>query len=380
MATTTPNYLWSVPTSSDLVKNGATAIETLGDSVDASLWNSGYGQAGKNKIINGDFGVNQRNFTSITTTSEYNFDRWRTIYTGGTSTTTPQVFTPGAAPVAGYEGKNYYRVAITGQSAVTDSVRVQQQIESVRTLAGQTATVSFWAKASAGTPKIAINMVQSFSTGGSPSAGVDVLSGSVTTSTSWARYSVSVAIPSISGKTFGTDSTATDALSLRLMLSGGSSVTQAQSIGLQNVTFDIWGVQVEYGSYATPFQTASGGSIQGELAMCQRYYLKSYNQATAPGTASNTVGNFAYSSISTSNVDNRVNVRFPVAMRATPTMTIYSTSTGTSAKIFNEQTSGDLGASTQYVGESGFYVYASSGTVSAVGQQLQFHYAASAEL
>jgi outer membrane usher protein FimD/PapC len=37
MATTTPNFGWTVPTSSDLVKNGATAIETLGDSVDASF-------------------------------------------------------------------------------------------------------------------------------------------------------------------------------------------------------------------------------------------------------------------------------------------------------------------------------------------------------
>ena len=37
MATTTPNYGWSVPTSTDLVKDGATAIETLGDSIDASF-------------------------------------------------------------------------------------------------------------------------------------------------------------------------------------------------------------------------------------------------------------------------------------------------------------------------------------------------------
>ena len=37
MATTTPNYGWVVPTSTDLVKNGATAIETLGDSIDASF-------------------------------------------------------------------------------------------------------------------------------------------------------------------------------------------------------------------------------------------------------------------------------------------------------------------------------------------------------
>ena len=37
MATTTPNYGWSVPTSTDLVKDGATAIETLGDAIDASM-------------------------------------------------------------------------------------------------------------------------------------------------------------------------------------------------------------------------------------------------------------------------------------------------------------------------------------------------------
>jgi hypothetical protein len=38
MATTTPNYGWTVPTSTDLVKNGATAIETLGDAVDATVF------------------------------------------------------------------------------------------------------------------------------------------------------------------------------------------------------------------------------------------------------------------------------------------------------------------------------------------------------
>lgn len=38
MATTTPNYGWTVPTSTDLVKDGATAIETLGDAVDATVY------------------------------------------------------------------------------------------------------------------------------------------------------------------------------------------------------------------------------------------------------------------------------------------------------------------------------------------------------
>jgi hypothetical protein len=37
MATTTPNFGWPVPTSTDLVKDGAVAIEGLGDAIDASL-------------------------------------------------------------------------------------------------------------------------------------------------------------------------------------------------------------------------------------------------------------------------------------------------------------------------------------------------------
>jgi len=46
MATTTPNFGWTVPTSTDLVKDGATAIETLGDAIDASLSSLNTGVAG----------------------------------------------------------------------------------------------------------------------------------------------------------------------------------------------------------------------------------------------------------------------------------------------------------------------------------------------
>ena len=271
MATTTPNYLWSVPTSSDLVKNGATAIETLGDSVDASLWNSGFGQAGKNKIINGDFRINQRAFTSNTTSGTFNFDRWQQANSGGTFTLTPQTFTPGAAPVAGYEGSTFLRGITATQSAAGDFALFEEKIEDVRTLAGSTATVSFWAKANSGTPKIGVELSQNFGSGGSPSATVNTALGAVTISTSWARYSVSVAVPSLSGKTIGTTAN-TSFVEANLWVSAGATLaTRASSIGIQNNTFDIWGVQVEYGSYATPFQTATG-TIQGELAACQRYY------------------------------------------------------------------------------------------------------------
>ena len=43
MATTTPNYGWPVPTSTDYVKDGATAIEALGDAIDATVYGLGSG-------------------------------------------------------------------------------------------------------------------------------------------------------------------------------------------------------------------------------------------------------------------------------------------------------------------------------------------------
>ena len=319
MATTTPIYLWSVPTSSDLVKNGATAIETLGDSVDASLWNVGFGQAAKNKIINGDFTFNQRAFTSNTTTASYNFDRWLQQNSGGSFTVTPQTFTAGSAPVAGYEATNFLQGITATQSAAGDFAIITQRIENVRTFAGNTVTISFYAKANTGTPKIGIEIQQNFGSGGSPSATVSTPAGSITLTTSFARYSVTVAVPSISGKTVGTTAN-TSYLELNLWTSSGSTnATRASSIGIQNFSASVWGVQLEYGSTATPFQTATG-TIQGELAACQRYYQRT------TGTASNTAYICSGVAISTTRVF--LNYASPVTMRSAPSIAQSSASIG----------------------------------------------------
>lgn len=227
--------------------------------------------AGRNKVINADFGINQRGFTS-TTTAVYCFDRWATQMIDGTVTISAQTFALGEAPLTSYEAKNYVRCVTSGQTLTTARANIAQRIESVRTLAGQTVVVSFWAKTATGTPEIGMQLQQVFGTGGSPSASVSS-SSKVTISTSWARYSVTLSLPSISGKTLGTDNN--DYLNLQFWFSAGSTLSASSGgIGVQNNTFDIWGVQAEVastGSTASPFQTASG-SIAGELALCQRYY------------------------------------------------------------------------------------------------------------
>jgi hypothetical protein len=244
------------------------------------LKESEYWAAGKNVLLNGDFRINQRSFTSLTSNGSYGFDRWlmQKGGTDGTCTYTPQTFTPGTAPVVGYEAINFARLVTAGGTATNVFAFLAQRIEDVRTFAAQTITVSFWAKAASGTPKIALDIEQFFGTGGS--AQLNTPGGSVTISTSWARYSITVTVPSVSTKTIAS----TDHfIGILLWVSSGSTYnTRASSIGIQNGTFDIWGVQAEIGSTATPFQTTTG-NIQGELAACQRYYYR-VNSSTSPWT------------------------------------------------------------------------------------------------
>jgi hypothetical protein len=330
MATTTPNFGWAVPTSTDLVKDGAVAIETLGDSIDASLvdlkggttgqvlakasgtdmdftWTTASGgsnlfYAGKNKILNGAFNVWQRS-TSATVTSENYFapDRFRSTYVAGGATVTwsQQTFTPGAAPVAGYEGQYFSRIAATSGSGTT-VIGINQRIEDVRTFAGQTATISFWAKADS-TRTATILMLQFFGSGGS--GDVTVLNTTQALTTSWARYSFTASVPSISGKTIGTGSYLVPFIYYNTGQASGSP------------QLDIWGVQLEAGSTATDFQTATG-TLQGELAACQRYY---YRQTAVESFSDFGLG-FAISTTSA-----RIEISMPVTMRVAATSLEYST-------------------------------------------------------
>ena len=290
--------------------NGETLVAISSNSTGLG-WQGNYA-AGKNAIINGDFRINQRAFTSNTASGSYNFDRFLQQNSGGTVTVTPQTFTAGTAPVAGYEAINFLRTVTASHSAAGDYAIQGQKIEDVRVFANQTITVSFWAKAASGTPKIAVEMAQNFGSGGSSFVGTYF--GQVTLSTSWARYSVTGAVPTISGKTIGTSSS----LDLNLWVSAGSTYnSRTGTLGVQNGTFDLWGIQVEAGSVATAFQTATG-TLAGELAACQRYFVR-------------LGGNKIYESLGLGYVDSATEIYtnriLPVPMRTTPSCTFASAST-----------------------------------------------------
>jgi hypothetical protein len=262
--------------------------------------------AGKNKIINGDFGVWQRGTSfSNPASAAFTSDRWSVVWdgSGATRTISQQSFTPGTAPVSGYEGRFFYRFnqSVAGTSGTYNLF--QNRMEDVRTFAGQTVTISFWGKAAATTNLVKLNFEQEFGTGGSPSANVstDLSTGTITLTTSWQRFSYTVTVPSISGKTVGT--TTLGYLGLRFWVPVNSTFT-----------IDIWGVQVEAGSTATNFTTATG-TIQGELAACQRYYYR-FGSDTAFQTYA--LGSAKSTTIAT------IYVQHPVQLRIVPSSLEHS--------------------------------------------------------
>ena len=277
--------------------------------ISAALGSSALLPAGlgfRNKIINGGFDINQRAFTSATADATFGFDRWQLAVSGGT-TYTPQTFTLGNT-ISNQEPTNYARLVTTGQSGASVASILSQKIEDVRTCAGQQVTVSFWAKASSGTPKIAIELTQNFGTGGSPSTEVENYFGQVTLSTSWARYVVTGLVPSIVGKTLGS---ASSYLRFVVWVSAGTNYnSRTGSIGIQSNTFDIWGVQLEQNYQPTPFEQRPIGV---ELELCQRYYQRMVDPVGA-GVSQGSGGGSA-----------RVTVPFYTKMRAAPTSTMSGT-------------------------------------------------------
>jgi hypothetical protein len=253
--------------------------------------------AGKNKIINGDFNIWQRGTTFTNPAGDsYTADRFMIDYGTAAPTSnsvTRQTFTPGTAPVAGYEGVFFLRSTLT-TVGTTSRLSIHHKIENVQTYAGQTVTLSFWAKADSART-LAGFVQQNFGSGGSATVSTAITSQSVTTA--WTRFSMQVAVPSISGKTIGTSSF----LNIRL--------DQAVAAGS---VLELWGMQLEAGSTATAFQTATG-TIQGELAACQRYYFRSSVGASTAYEPFSTYAN-AYT---TTNVDPLI-ISAPVSMRVNP--------------------------------------------------------------
>jgi hypothetical protein len=285
---------------------GQILAKTSADNYDTAWINPPSGNA----IINGAFDIWQRG-TSLSSAG-FLADRFNTIATTSTVVQSRQTFTPAELNITGFGDAQFYsRQVVTSGNTAGSRYLVLQFIEDVRTFAGQNVTLSFYAKSGSGTPKVGVEFIQQFGSGGSAPV-TDIGKSAITIGTSWTRYTASVSIPSIFGKTVGSGSN----LGVILWLDAGSDfASRASSIGNQSNTFDIWGIQLEAGSTATPFRR-NANSIQGELAACQRYYYRSSNS---------TLFGFHGLGFANSTTNGRIQIRMPVTMRVAPTAVDFST-------------------------------------------------------
>jgi hypothetical protein len=257
-----------------------------------------------NRIINGAFDFWQRG-TSITSNG-YLADRWRNAGVGGTVTMSRQNFALG--DTLGSNNPTYFlRQTVSGQSGTSDFAIIEQRIEGVRAYAGQTITVLGWARRSSGSGNMVVEPIQAFGTGGSPSASVPVAAQTVTLTSSWAPFAATFSMPSIAGKALG--SNGNDYLDLFFWTSAGSDINdRTNSLGLQTIGVDLWGVHIKVGTHTTAATDLYKQPELGpELERCQRYYLSAPNGSAV----NNASGTFT-------------GVQWPVTMRGSPSVTVSS--------------------------------------------------------
>jgi hypothetical protein len=287
--------------------------------------------AGKNKIINGSMVIDQRNngsaIASLGSGTTYTVDRF--YYYGSAAakfsfqrnqgSVTPPT---GFANYAGFTSLSAYTVSATDQ-LVYRQVIEGSNIASFAfgTASATTITLSFWVRSSL-TGTFGGSVANSDQNRSYP------FSYTISAANTWERKSVT-----ITGDTTGTwSTTSTGGMNITFSLATGStysgtagawsatsyltSVTGAVSVAATNgATWYVTGVQVEQGSTMTAFQTATG-TIQGELAACQRYY-----QRFGGETAYQTLG----SSYNVSTTKTNAIIALPVPMRVIPTSLDSST-------------------------------------------------------
>jgi hypothetical protein len=263
------------------------------------------GDAGRNYLHNSLFNIAQRGTGPFTATG-YTLDRWLLAVTLDTASVVQLVIGDGGRAVLGDEEAAFQlQNTFTGNAGAAASNFIAQRIENVRRLAGKTVTFSFWAQASAAGLKLGINLLQNFGTGGSPSTAVTALSTGipVTTTTSWARYPVTIAVPSVAGKTLGSNGDHFTSIQLYYS-SGATSNAVAGNIGVQSGWISLWGTQMEIGSAASSLEKPEP---QPEFQKCLRFFCTGNIRVLGYNGGGSIVLAQQQS--------------FPVPMRAMPTMT-----------------------------------------------------------
>jgi hypothetical protein len=346
----------------------------------------------KNRIINGDMRIDQRNAGASVnngTGNVYTLDRWAS-YGATSSKFSIQQDAGSVTPPVGFN--DYLGTTSSSAYAVPagESYQISQLIEGYNiadlawgTANAKTVTLSFWVRSSlTGTFGGAL---QNGSFNYSYPFSYTILSANT-----WEFKTITIAGPTAGtwNVTTGIGIVVNFGLGIGSTYSGtagawaatnyGSATGATSVVGTNGATFYITGVQLEQNTSATPFERRL---YNQELANCQRYYEKSYDIGTVPASAS--TGGLVYSAGSNGGLTTSFlsdGKGFIVSKRAAPTMTIYDQS-GNSGKCNREYFGVSSTANSTVVatleGNNNFIVY-SSGSVNSMS--ISYHYVASAEL
>jgi hypothetical protein len=352
---TSPIYGWAEPDNTDLVRNGALAIRTLGNAIDTTMatmtpksivdakgdliaasandtparlavgsngdtlvadstastglrWSAK--PASSNPVINSAFNVWQRG-TSISLGASASYlngflaDRWQTSTSSGQASTITRQATGDTTnlPFIQY-ALRYQRNAGQTGTALSGFYQSMETVNSIP-FVGKTITYSFYARAGANySPTSSALAARVYSgTGTDQSAFVytsqaSVINTTMTLTTTWQRFTAT-----------GTVSTSATELAV------GFEWTPTGTAGAADY-FEVTGVQIDIGNVALPFRTA-GVSYEQELALCQRYYWRWGAQVTG--------GNPMMIPFGTAQSTTNLVVSVPIkqTMRTTPTLVDY---------------------------------------------------------
>lgn len=329
---------------------------------------------GNNVLINGDFDFWQRG-TQFANSNVYTADRWfmqQGFVTG-------QLYwqhtpTPGEANFPDSPYTMAVDIAGNTDNAQCHQV-VEQRVEDVRTFAGKVCTLSFrvFNGGSAGR-KIAVEFAQTFGAGGSaPVLGISPETFTLAAGMNYIKKTVTM--PSVAGKTANYGHAAVVAL----WSSAGSNFA-SRTGGLTPQTGRLYFSQIKWeaGATATRFERRP---IALELALCQRYYEKSYNLGMPPGTADRT-GSYRCSAVN-GFFFSAGTIRFSVLKRLGPAITVYAARDGSTGNGSEVNGGGVFVANRNVIpsniGTTQFQT-GSNNTGLAADNTIEFHWTADAEI
>ena len=272
---------------------------------------------------------------------DYILDRWQHALDEVTCSgaMNRQAFSPGELfPDGSVAPPFYMRWSHTSTSAdgTKDGTYVTQKIEDVTREHDGYVTFSVYMKADSAIT-VDARATQFFGTGGSPSGTTNSSYQQVTLTTEWKRYTFRFFLPTVLGLTLGTNGD--DYLGLALHPQVNTSFV-----------FDMCKASAVSGSVARPYEQAGlMHPYWSELELCQRYFEKTYNVETLPGS----VGNGELAVVSSGTGTNCVTAfwKFATRKRSVPIVNTFNPVTGGGSQWRRDSDAGAVGVSNLDLGE-----------------------------